>query len=689
MNRLIGMFSKLLPWMLGTYILLMFGFTLSAVAELSYYEDELIHLEKIQVFLDHGVYARSGGENAAGELLGTRGYLYTYGPIFTLFAHLVTVLVGVEAWGTIEYTDAAFVVRHIMVSVFSFVAVVVAGWAVAIVTQSLRWGLAASAILVSIPLWTGSAMFNLKDTPAATGYTMLTAGCIALTLPVDRLTRGIRFAGWLSMFGGTLIIWGVRPGLWPAIALACFGMLLVRARFNNFSRWKESFSALIFPLSAVVASYAAMMAIYPKNFLNAFNLLYKSFSETSNFPHHTFVQTNGVFLEVPPPRYYIPQWLAAQLPEVLLVLLVVAIVVAAWLVLHRLFRSTSSTLDIVFPAMVYVFIQVAAFPAAAIILKSAVYDGLRQFLFLLPGIAMLITLALFVLVRHAGLRKIRGLWPAVAGLLVASTILTTSIQVQLFPYMVSYFNPITVSGGIDGRWDMYSRRLAVGELYAKISLEQRQRCTNCPPIDKFPSRYAAPSTVDSEPLQYWESVRFFHFVPKKPRAKGSPPVADSVSRPYFGATITMLYFQLCDIKAPPVEKNPTSAAGDATWLKKISEWGWDDTRSNVRTSSPGLPSALAWSMEPIAAGATRSFVLDLSVRDGSADFVTLSVMVNGIALDDFVMAAQGRTDLVIDVPAPSIEGAPDDLVVVEFVLTDGNRNPVTNSLVVTSIRPAV
>jgi hypothetical protein len=60
-----------------------------------------------------------------------------------------------------------------------------------------------------------------------------------------------------------------------------------------------------------------------------------------------------------------------------------------------------------------------------------------------------------------------------------------------------------------------------------------------------------------------------------------------------------------------------------------------------------------------------------------------------MGLDDFVMSAQGGTELVIDVPAPSIEGAPDDLVVVEFVLTDGNGTPVTNSLVVTSIRSAV
>jgi len=688
MKSSLVLFSRLVPWLLGAYITLMFGFTLSAAAELSYFEDEFFHLEKIQLFLDHGYYALSGGENAAGELLGIRGHLYAYGPIFTLAAHLVTVMVGVETWGTIEYTDAAFVVRHIMVSVFSFIAVIAAGWAVAIVTQSRRWGLAASAILVSIPLWTGSAMFNLKDTPAATGYTLLTAGCIALTLPADRLTRGIKFLGWLSMFGGTLVIWGVRPGLWPAIALAFFGMLLVRARFNNFSRWKESFSALIFPISAVVASYASMMVIYPKIFLNPLRLIYGSFSETSSFSHDTFVLTNGVALGAPPPWYYIPQWLAAQLPEVLLVLLVVATAVAVWLVLRRLFQSKSSTLDVVFPAMVYVFIQFAAFPAAVIILKSTVYSGLRQFLFLLPAIAMLITLALFVLVRHGGLRKIRGLWPTVAGLLVASTIATTSIQVQLFPYVASYFNPITVSGGIDGRWEMYSRKLAVGELYAKLSLEQRQRCTKCPPIDSFPSRYAAPATVDSEPMQYWESIRFPPNVPKK-NTKACPTVADSVSRPYFGATITMLAVEMCDITGPPVEANPPSAEGDGKWWKQVSQWGWEDTRSSGVTSSPGQPAALAWSMEPIAPGGTRTFVLDLSVLDGSADFVTLSVTVNGMELDDLVMSAQGGTDLVIDVPAPSIEGAPDDLVVVEFVLTDGNGTPVTNSLVVTSIRSAV
>jgi hypothetical protein len=288
----------------------------------------------------------------------------------------------------------------------------------------------------------------------------------------------------------------------------------------------------------------------------------------------------------------------------------------------------------------------------------------------------------------------------VAGVLVASTIVTTVSQFQLFPYVTSYFNPTTVAGGIDGRWEMYPRKLAVGELYAKLTLDQRLRCTKCPPLDAFPTQYAEPSTKDSPPLDYWEAIRFPPNVPSKRPAQACSETANTVTRPYFGATITMLKASVCDINGPSVETSPSAVEGDTKWWKKITQWGWEETRANGVTSSPGISSALAWSTTPIAPGATRTFVLDLSVLDGSADFVTLSVLVNGIAMDDVVIPAgagaatsliypaPGTTKLVVDVPAPSIEGAPDDLVVVEFVLTDGNGTPVTNSLVVSSVRLA-
>ena len=672
---------------MGIYILLMFALTLSGADDLSYYDDEFIHLAKIQLFLDHGYYALSGGENAAGELLGTRGHLYAYGPLFTLTAHLVTVMAGLETWGTIGYSDASFVVRHIMVSVFSFIGVIAAGWGVALVTRSRNWGLATSALLVSIPLWTGSAMFNLKDTPLAAGFTLLTAGCIALTLSPDRLTRGVKALGWFVTFGGTLVIWGVRPGIWPAIALSFFGMFLVRARFNNFSHWKQTFSAMVLPVSAIVASYVSMMVIYPKIFLNPLRLIYRSFSETSGFPYDTTVLTNGVVLGMPPPWYYFPQWLAAQLPEILLVLLVVSTGVAVWLVLRRLFQSTPSEQDYAFPAMVYVFIQLAAFPLAAILLRSPVYDGLRQFLFLIPAVAMLIMLSLFVLVRHGILNRVRGLWPAIAGLLVVSTLVTTATQVQMFPYSVSYFNPTAVAGGIDGRWDVYARKLAVGELYGKLTPEQRLRCTkNCPPIDSFPGRFAEPSAEDSEPLRYWESIRFPENAASNRSAGTCPTPIHTVTRPYFSASISMLTASVCEITPAPLEPSALSGDDSVKQWKRLTQWGWEKERTDGVTTLPGVSSALAWSVETLTANELTDYVIALSVLPGSAELVTVSATVNGVELDDVVIAAGTETDFVVQVPTPMIEGAPDNLVVVEFVLSDGGGSPVTNTLVVEAIR---
>lgn len=672
------------------YIIAMFALTLSGSDDLSYYDDEFIHLAKIQLFLDHGFYALSGGENAAGELLGTRGHLYAYGPLFTLIAHAVTVLVGVETWGVIGYTDASFVVRHIMVSVFSFVGVAAAGWGVSLVTQSKRWGLATSAVLVSIPLWTGSAMFNLKDTPVATGFTLLTAGCIALTLPADRLTRRMTIAGWFVTFAGTLVLWGVRPGIWPAIALAFFGMLLIRARFNNFSGWKQTFAAMVVPASAVVASYASMMLIYPTIFLNPARLIYRSFSETSGFPHDTNVLTNGVVLGMPPPWYYFPQWVAAQLPEVLLVLLVASVLLAVWLVLRRLFRSRMSSLDFVFPAMVYVFIQLAAFPVAAILLRSPVYDGLRQFLFLIPAVAMLIMLSLFVAVRHGALGRIRGLWPAVAGVMVTSTLVTTSAQAQMFPYTVSYFNPTTVAGGIDERWDVYARKLAVGELYAQLTLEERLRCTkNCPSIDSFPSRFAEPSANESEPLRFWESIRFPENAASNRSASVCPSTIHSVTRPSFAASIPILQAFVCDINPPDFTAIPATVEDAEKWWKRLSQWGWGAERPDGLTSLPGVSSALAWSVAPGAINTGVSYVLELSVLTGSTDSVTVSPTVNGIELEAILIPAGGSSDLMFDVPTPTIAGAPQDLVVIEFTVTDRNGAAVTNQLVVHMLRAAV
>jgi hypothetical protein len=91
--------------------------------------------------------------------------------------------------------------------------------------------------------------------------------------------------------------------------------------------------------------------------------------------------TDGAMPTIPPSWDFLPKWMAAQLPEVLFGLAVGASVIAVWLVLRRLFQSAPTKLDYALPAIVFAFIQFAAFPTAAILFQSRITSGLRQFIF--------------------------------------------------------------------------------------------------------------------------------------------------------------------------------------------------------------------------------------------------------------------------------------------------------------------
>ena len=549
----VTVFKRATEWVLWLYLAGMAVFTFAGVGRLGYYGDEILHVKKIQTFLLYGIYALPPAHAGDIDISTAQGHPYSYGPLFTLIGHAVAVLSGAETWGVISMGDAAYNARHITVIAFSLLGVFAAGWGVSLVTRSRVWGVATAALLMSIPMWTGSALFNVKDIPIAAGFTLFTSACIALTLPTAWGTRRLRIGALVAMYGGTLILWGVRPGSWPGIFIGFLAMLLIDLRFTNFAKPWQSIRTLLAPVIAVAASYLTMLIIYPKAFINPLYILFKSFKETASFPHGTVILTDGELLATPPPWYYLPKWTVAQLPEFLVVLLVVASVVAVWLVLARLFRSATTELDFALPAVVFTFAQFAAFPLAAIVLKSTIYGGLRQFTFILPAIAMLIMIALYLGTKTPAVMRLRWLRPAVTGLLIASAAMATVAQVQLFPYQSNYFNPTTVARGIDNRWDMLARKLSYGELYSQLSSEQRNACSaNCPALKTFPASFTAIPTDGVEPLDMGYAV---HFPAGKTPATPTPscgPVVASVTRPYLWTEITISEAYVCPITFPAI-----------------------------------------------------------------------------------------------------------------------------------------
>ena len=70
---------------------------------------------------------------------------------------------------------------------------------------------------MAVPMWPGLSMFDIKDVPAATGYTFVTGGLVELIFQ--------QRTGWRSAWGpiailttGLVLTIGSRPGLWPGLA---------------------------------------------------------------------------------------------------------------------------------------------------------------------------------------------------------------------------------------------------------------------------------------------------------------------------------------------------------------------------------------------------------------------------------------------------------------------------------------
>lgn len=670
-------FIRYLPWVLVAYIAAMFAMTLAGVALPSHYLDEYVHIDKLQNFLDYGLYSRIVTTDDAGNPVNVAGFVYVYGPIFSLVGHAIAVALGAETWGTVSVSDTAFVARHIAVALFSFVGVIAAGWTVAIVTRSRTWGLTASAILVSIPLWTGFAMFNVKDIPAATGFTLFTAGCVALTLPAERLGPRTRVGGWIALYAGSVIIWGVRPGLWATIVLAFLAMLLIHARLANFADWRGTIRKLVFPATAEIAAYLTMLAVYPVVFSNPVVLLYKSFADTSNFAVRHASLTDGERPPAPPPWYFLPKWAAAQLPEVLLVLAVIAGAVSVWLVLRRLVRSKPDTVDYALPAIVFIFIQFAAFPIAAVLLHANITSGLRQFLFVIPATAMLVTVVLYLAVTEWNIRRFRLVWPITAGLIALSTIVTSVIQLQMFPYQTNYFNPTTVARGIQGRWEVDRWSVAEGDLYSRLTQIERDRCRNCD-LEDYPNPYLALHDDGSAAPAFDEAIS----LTSGSTNRNSCTLVAAVTTPYLWSSVDIARAMACPIAARPLELEGRGLRG---W-RTVTQWGWETMGSKGLTSRAGYPAAIAWADEPTTGDSQRAYVVSLEVGDGSASTVTVTAVVNGATTVSTSIPVGTPTEFELLFPASIVSRSSTASIVVEFTLTDESGKPVTNQLHVTDVR---
>ena len=226
--------------------------------------DRAYHVQRLDNYLDHGWFLIDA-DLVAGEPAAGGDDRFVYAPVTALLAHAVNVLVGSESWGVVGQTPTAIGVRHLVIASFGLVAALASAAMTRLLTQSWRWGLVAGALLLSMPAWTGHAMFNIKDVPVAAGYTLATLGAMLLVRghQQDRRDRRLLALGASTTLVGSLLAIGTRPGIWPGVAFALgLGVLSMVLR----RRWRDAGTLLGIAAAESAVAWLLLAAVHPAGF---------------------------------------------------------------------------------------------------------------------------------------------------------------------------------------------------------------------------------------------------------------------------------------------------------------------------------------------------------------------------------------------------------------------------------------
>jgi len=372
-------------------------------------------------------------------------------------------------------------------SVVALLAVFGLGW---LMLGSWSWGLIAAAALAAVPMWTGHAMFNPKDTPVAVGYALMTCAVAGLVVAAGRTGRTRLLstgAACVGMILGIALMVGTRPGMWPGVVAAVAVVVGLLALARALDRWLLLSLAL-----GLGGSYLALLKIYPRIFLHPVAMVRVSLDQSVAFPKgHA------------PGRSYIFERTAIEWPLLLLAFMLVGTVVAAWLSFRLLPKDPRR-------AVVFGLVgaQAYALTVAAILTRSNLYDGLRQVLFAVPAQAALAAVGIAAALAVGRRRWIR--W-GVVSFAAAALVLPTIVQARLFPYQYGYGNVAAELAGADILNDNW--RVSFREHVPEVSPRIKAVCphlprANLPLNDRRPDCRSSWGVLKPSWLGYWHHSRY-------------------------------------------------------------------------------------------------------------------------------------------------------------------------------------
>jgi hypothetical protein len=308
-----------------------------------------------------------------------------------------------------------------------------------------------AVVLALFPRFWGHSFFNHKDIPFAAVFAVSILAGIYLVnhyleepgknldrprpSPVSigpwRLDRTLVYAVLYGVLAG--ILTGIRFGGFMILPITYIGAIMVRVGMPRAGLAKSLLRVTGYHAVTAAACLVVTLLAYPSAWFAPLQWLWNAQSTMVNYPWEGMVLFNGnLHPNGAVPWYYIPLWFLISVPVILQVLFGLGVGV--------LVKRYSQFSHLQKVATVLVLLQVFLLPLGAIAQNSPIYNEIRHFSFIMPGVAAIATGALlwvYHLLRHQGWR-----W----GVITFSLILSSQIiwdMVQLHPYEYVYFNHLS------------------------------------------------------------------------------------------------------------------------------------------------------------------------------------------------------------------------------------------------------
>ncbi|HEX6553278.1 MAG TPA: hypothetical protein VF026_10985 [Ktedonobacteraceae bacterium] len=362
--------------------------------------------------------------------------LQTHGAIFDVIIAQAQRVFG-HPWQT----------RAVVTGLAAFVGVV------AIALCGLELGGWWAAFLAALSLWFyprffGAMFNNSKDIPFTSATILILWAVLLLVRHWETkrkyLINSVLVGFLIGLADAVRIValfWYVILGLLVVGWWIYYGQRLVKEKQVMANLRKQVVVAMII----AVVSLITMYALWPYIILSPVHNLHKAITIMSKYPWTLAVPFAGrIYHANNLPRYYTPAWLIVGSPPAVVIFAAIGGLFACITLIKSKIIDTK---------IVLVCLALMVPLGALVYLRATLYDGMRQFLFLVPpllllGVYGLMSLCTFLVRRRQTI--------AVVGLVVLALCAQVQVihdMVALHPYEYMYFSPLV--GGVPGATGKY------------------------------------------------------------------------------------------------------------------------------------------------------------------------------------------------------------------------------------------